>query len=219
MNVLIVAAIIVGVLALIGTIVVVALKAEKKRSEALQAAAERMKFTFSRKGDPNLLDRLKNFHLFSQGHSKKIANVLMGKAGALDVAVFDYAYTTGGGKHSQHWRQTVIFFERDDMSLPKFTLRPENIFHKIGQVFGYKDIDFDSHPEFSKRYLLRGENEEAVRATFGEEARSFYESDLKLSTEAAGPQLIHYRSGKRVSPDQISEFIKQGVRVLTLFRK
>ena len=52
MNVLIVAAIIVGVLALIGTIVVVALKAEKKRSEALQAAAERMKFTFSRKGDP-----------------------------------------------------------------------------------------------------------------------------------------------------------------------
>ncbi len=178
-----------------------------------------MKFTFSQKGDPNLLDRLKGFHLFSQGHSKKIANVLMGKAGALDVAVFDYAYTTGGGKHSQHWRQTVIFFERDDMSLPKFTLRPENIFHKIGQVFGYKDIDFDSHPEFSKRYLLRGENEEAVRATFGDEARSFYESDLKLSTEAAGPQLIHYRSGKRVSPDQISEFIKQGVRVLTLFRK
>ena len=219
MPVLIVAAIIVGVLALIGTIVVVALKAEKKRSEALQAAAERMKFTFSRKGDPNLLDRLKNFHLFSQGHSKKIANVLMGKAGALDVAVFDYAYTTGGGKHSQHWRQTVIFFERDDMSLPKFTLRPENIFHKIGQVFGYKDIDFDSHQEFSKRYLLRGEDEEAVRTTFGEEARSFYESDLKLSTEAAGPQLIHYRSGKRVSPDHISEFIKQGVRVLTLFRK
>ena len=41
MNVLIVAAIVVGVLALIGTIIVVAiaLKLEKKRSEALQAAA------------------------------------------------------------------------------------------------------------------------------------------------------------------------------------
>ncbi len=218
MTVLIVAAI-VGTLALIGTIVVIALKIEKKRSEALQAAAERMKFTFSRKGDPDLLDRLKGLHLFSQGHSKKIANALVGKAGALDVAVFDYAYTTGGGKHSQRWRQTVILFESDDMALPKFTLRPENIFHKIGQVFGYKDIDFDSHPEFSKRYLLKGENEEAVRATFGDKARSFYESDLKLSTEAAGPQLIHYRSGKRVTPDEISEFIKQGVRVLTLFRK
>ena len=39
MNVLIVAAIIVGMLALIGTIIVVALKIEKKRPEALQAAA------------------------------------------------------------------------------------------------------------------------------------------------------------------------------------
>ncbi len=219
MTVLIVAAIVVGVLALIGTIVVVALKIEKKRSEALQAAAERMKFTFARKGDPDLLDRLKGLHLFSQGHSKKITNVLVGKACTLDVAVFEYAYTTGGGQHSQRWRQTVILFESDDMDLPEFTLRPENVFHKIGQVFGYKDIDFDSHPEFSKRYLLRGENEEAVRATFGDKARSFYESDLKLSTEAAGQQLIHYRSGKRVSPDQISEFIEQGVRVLTLFRK
>ena len=38
MNALIVAAIVVGMLALIATIVVVALKAEKKRSEALQAA-------------------------------------------------------------------------------------------------------------------------------------------------------------------------------------
>ncbi len=39
MNALIVAAIVVGVLGLIGTIIVVALKAEKKRSEALRAAA------------------------------------------------------------------------------------------------------------------------------------------------------------------------------------
>ena len=38
MNALIVAAIVVGMLALIGTIIVVALKVEKKRSEALQAA-------------------------------------------------------------------------------------------------------------------------------------------------------------------------------------
>ena len=116
MTVLIVVAIVVGALALIGTIIVVARKIEKNCSEALQAAAERMKFTFSRKGDTDLLDRLKRFHLFSQGHAKKITNVLMGKAGALDVALFDYAYTTGG---RQHWRQTVILFESDDMGLPK----------------------------------------------------------------------------------------------------
>ena len=211
--------IVVAAVALVGAIIFAAHQFEKKRAEALQAAANSMRFTYSQKAEPGLLERLKHFHLFSQGHSKKIKNVLRGEAGDLDVSVFDYSYRTGGGKHSRHWNQTVILFESDDMRLPQFTLRPEHVFHKIGQVFGYQDIDFDSHPEFSKRYLLKGENEESVRWLFGDDALSFYESDRTLSTEAAGRQLIHYRSGKRVNPEQIQEFITQGVRVLTLFRK
>jgi hypothetical protein len=211
--------IVVAVVALVGTIIFVAHQFEKQRAEALQAAANDMRFTFSRKAEPDLLDRLKHFHLFSQGHSKKIRYVLRGDAGDLAVSVFEYSYRTGGGQHSHHWSQTVILFESDEMRLPQFTLRPEHVFHKIGQVFGYQDIDFDSHPEFSKRYLLKGENEESVRWLFGDDALSFYESDRKLSTEAAGRQLIHYRSDKRVKPEQIQEFITQGVRVLTLFRK
>ena len=189
------------------------------RGEALQSAASSMKFTFLPKADPRLVDRLEHFHLFSQGRRKKITNVLQGRAGDIDVAVFDYRYVTGGGQHSRSWHQTVILFESDKMRLPNFTLRPEKLFHKIGQVFGYQDIDFEAHREFSKRYLLRAENESDVRRTFSTDVLSFYESDQKLSTEAAARQLIHYRAAKRVPPDEIAEFIKQGVRVLTLFRK
>ena len=189
------------------------------RGEALQKAAAGMKFTFQPQADPRLVDRLEHFHLFSQGRRKKITNVLQGRAGEIDVSIFDYRYVTGGGQHSRRWHQTVISFESDAMRLPSFTLRPENLFHKIGQVFGYQDIDFDSHPEFSKRYLLKAENESDVRHAFGTDVLSFYESDQKLSTEAAGRQLIHYRAAKRVPPNEIAEFIKRGVRVLTLFRK
>ena len=190
-----------------------------RRGEALQEAASGMKFTFQPKADPRLVGRLEHFHLFSQGRRQKITNVLQGRAGDIDVSVFDYRYVTGGGQNSRSWNQTVILFESDEMRLPNFTLRPENLFHKIGQVFGYQDIDFDSHPEFSKRYLLRGENESDARHTFSTDVLSFYESDQKLSTEAAGRQLIHYRAAKRIPPDEIAQFIKQGVRVLTLFRK
>ena len=136
----------------------------------------------------------------------------------MDVFVFDYRYTTGGGNNSHTWRQTVILFESDQMQLPKFALRPENVFHKIGQVFGYQDIDFHSHPEFSKRYLLRGESEGDIREIFSSEVRSFYETDGKLSTEAAGKQLIHYRAGKRVDPEKLTDLIREGVKVLTLLR-
>ena len=203
----------------IGVVAVILYAQRGRRGEALQAAAAGMKFTFQPKADPRLVDRLEHFHLFSQGRRKRIVNVLQGRAGDIDVSVFDYRYVTGGGQHSRSWRQTVILFESDEMRLPNFTLRPENLFHKIGQVFGYQDIDFDSHPEFSKRYLLKAENESDVRHAFGTDVLSFYESDQKLSTEAAGRQLIHYRAAKRVPPNEIAEFIKRGVRVLTLFRK
>ncbi len=211
--------IVVGVLSLIGVIIFIAIKQDKKRTEDLAAAAGRMNFTFSKEATPHLLRSLEHLHLFSQGHSKKIRNVFTGKAGDLDVSVFDYRYTTGGGKNSNTSRQTVILFESDQLTFPKFALRPENVFHKIGQVFGYGDIDFATHEEFSKRYLLRGEDENAVRSTFNGEALSFYETDRTLSTEAHGRQLIHYRMRKRLKPEEIQTFIAEGVRVLTLLRR
>jgi len=33
---------------------------------------------------------------------------------------------------------------------------PESFFHRIGDVFGFKDIDFDEEPGFSGCYLLKG---------------------------------------------------------------
>ena len=211
--------IIVGILALVGVIIVIAIKRDKKRTEDLAAAAARMNFTFSKEASPHLLRTLEHLELFSRGRSKKIRNVLGGRAGDLDVSVFDYRYTTGGGKNSSTWRQTVMLFESDGLEFPQFALRPEHVFHKIGQLFGYQDIDFATHEEFSKRYLLRGKDEDAVRNTFSSEALSFYETDRTLSTEAQGRQLIHYRAAKRVGPESIQDFIAEGVRVLTLLRR
>ncbi|MEC9473853.1 MAG: hypothetical protein VX584_04130, partial [Actinomycetota bacterium] len=65
--------------------------------------------------------------------------------------------------------------DAEDLQLPTFVIRPENLFHKIGSTFGYQDIDFDAHPTFSKRYLLRGPDEEAIRNTFTDEFLSSYE--------------------------------------------
>lgn len=178
-----------------------------------------MNFSFSKKDDDNLRRRLDEFHLFSNGRRRKIRNVLSGKAGELDVRVFDYTYHTGGNNKSRAHRQTVMHFEGDQLDLPRFALRPERLYHRIGQVFGYQDIDFDTNPKFSASYLLRGEDERSVRDLFSDEALTFYEGSEKLSTEAAGRHLIHYRARKRVKPNALEEFIKQGVRVLTLFHR
>jgi hypothetical protein len=90
-----------------------------------------MKFTFSPEDGPALRGRLAGFHLFSQGRSRKIRNVLRGRAGDTDVLMLDYRYTTGSGKNSHTWEQTVMVFESAGAHFPDFSLRPEHIFHKL----------------------------------------------------------------------------------------
>jgi len=82
--------------------------------------------------------------------------------------------------------------------LPSFILRPENLFHKIGESFGYRDIDFDSHPVFSKQYLLRAADEQACRGLFTKGILDHYDQRAGLSTEGDGDSLLFYRASKRV---------------------
>src|SRR2546422_3151571 len=48
--------------------------------------------------------------------------------------------------------------------LPTFMLTPEDLRAKLAVLFGGQDVDFDDSPEFSRRYRLRGTDEDAVRA-------------------------------------------------------
>jgi hypothetical protein len=203
-------------IALIVTVVVVSNYLENKRTTAMQQVADTMGLTFQGKANGQTLPLFSGFHLFSQGHGKRIVNLMQGEANDIALKIFDYKYTTGGGKNAQHWTQTVISFWSPALDLPAFSLRPETIFHKIGALFGYQDINFETHPDFSKCYLLRGKQEEAIRALFREEVLLYYEEHRGLSTEGSGPQLVFYRAGKPVKPEDIRAFMEQGFEVLAL---
>jgi hypothetical protein len=190
----------------------------KRRAQALQAMAAALSFTFTARGDDMLIGELSEFHLFSQGYRRRISNVLQGKFNLMPVTVMDYKYTTGGGKSSHTWVQTVLVFDSDKLQLPRFLLRPENLFDKIGSAFGYKDINFDNAPVFSKKYLLRGENEAAIRNTFNAGILQYYEQHPGLSTEADGKKLIYSRTSKVVPPDKIQAFLQEGYDAFGLFK-
>ena len=135
----------------------------------------------------------------------------------LEVGIFEYQYTIGSGRHRRTVRQSVIYFRSPELNLPQFALRPENLFHNIGGVFGYQDIDFDSHPQFSKKYLLRGNDEQKVRELFATEVLGFFEGQDGISTKGGGDQLIFYRLGKRIKPEDVRPFIEEGLEVFRLF--
>ena len=162
---------------------------------------------------------LHTFPLFSKGHNRKISNVIKGDTEAIDIFVFDYEYTTGHGNSRNTSRQTVMLFRTADLRLPSFALRPENVFHKIGNLFGYQDIDFEQAQDFSSRYLLKGQDEAAVRDLFTQNVLFTYEQNQGWCTEGDDDTLVVYRASKRVAPDDIPMFMDDGISLFALFKK
>ena len=201
----------------VGLLILIFWRKGKKRTEQFALISAELKLNFFPKGTTSLFERLKPFHLFSKGWSRKIKNLMEGEANKVELAIFDYQYTTHGGQHPQTHRQSLLFIRSPKLNLPDFSLRPENVFHKIGSAFGDKDIDFETHPIFSKSYLLRGDNEAAIRGLFNNELLNFIQSQQKISIEGSGDQLIFYRNKNRVKPEEVESFMEEGFQVFGQF--
>jgi hypothetical protein len=205
---------IVGTLALVGGIFVFTMQLEKQRTEALAAASQAMGFTYEPDGDLETMKGFGDLPLYGRGHSKRVKNVMSGRTGDHDVKLFDYRYTTGGGKSSHTWNQTVALFPQGGEGLPDLLLAPENVFHKIGAVFGYQDIDFDSSPDFSSHYLLRGPDEMAIRSAFSADALAFFGQRQGWHVEVAAGTVGIYRSDKRCKPENLRTLLDEAQGVL-----
>lgn len=191
-------------------------KKERERTEAFAAVANELSFEFLPTDQPTLTASLGHFHLFSQGHSKYLWNLLRGSAFGLELSIFDYRYITGSGKHQSTWVQSVFCARKPGMNLPVFCLRPESIWHKIGAWLGASDINFDSHPEFSRKYLLKGPDEAAIRKSFTTSVLNALDPTAGLSIEANGDTMVFYKY-VRLEPAHVSAFMGEGLEMLKLF--
>jgi hypothetical protein len=207
-----------GFIGLIVAIFAVSFVMDRRRRRQMAELAARLHMSYAEEDSGAFMHELAGFQLFSHGRSRKITNIIRGASGGLDVAMFDYRYTTGSGKHSHTHSQSVLAFFTGQLVLPRFCLRPEQFFDKIGQVFGCDDIDFPSHPGFSGRYLLKGENEEQIRTMFSAQVLQYFEGQSGLSVEGAGSVLIFYRAGRKLPVKGMEAFLKEGFTVFGLFK-
>jgi hypothetical protein len=192
---------------------------ERERTQALQPLAATLGWSFAPNAPLNMIAGLERFTLFSQGHRKEIKNFMYGDAQGVKAAVFDYIYVTGSGKNQQTHFQTVVYLEPANLNLPMFALRPEHFFHRIISALGYQDIDFGQRPEFSKQYLLRGQDELAIRQTFNNRVLAFFESYPGTCVDAGGNQLFVYRAGYRFQPHEVEGYVGLGLQAMNLLRQ
>ena len=208
---------IIGIFAVVGAAFIVHTYLEKRRREALSRMALRLGFSFA----PNSQETPREAHgqlpLFTRGHSQAARNVMEGVASGHPARIFDYQYTVGSGKHSSTHRQTVVAFYLAGNLLPEFSMEPEHIFHRIGEAFGYKDIDFTHHPEFSRSYFLRGKDEQAIRTLFQPSLLTLFSREKSWNVEGGGDRLIVYQWSKRAKPEEIGRFLEDTTRIAELF--
>ena len=198
-------------------IIMIVIRIERIRRAALKEKAMTLGFSYTPKAGVSEIISAQEFHLFNIGHNRKIKNMMQRTSDGMETRIYDYQYTTGGGQSSHTHIQTIFQFQSERLRLPSFILRPENVFHKIGQSFGYQDIDFESFPEFSDRYLLRGNDEALIRKLFNQEVITFFKSEKGIVVEGNNHVLIAYRTHKRVKPDDLFECYEKMRQIFSLF--
>ena len=156
--------------------------------------------------------------LFKRGKSGRVSNLLYKNDGYGTLFVLDYVCDSEDedGSRKDGWPRTVALFPFS-RNLPYFQLYPENLGHKIKQLFGCQDIDFADSPEFSRQYLLRGPDEAAVRKVFSVEARNMLSGMPGWHVEGSGEWLAVYKGAGRQRPENYQDYIKQAGDISSVF--
>lgn len=201
--------IIVGMALVIGVIIYLVRQYEQKRTAGLTEIFRDLSFR------PVEQIPIPDFRITSKGHSRKTRNCFEGRAGGLDLMIFDYRYTVGGGKNQHTYQFTLAMTETN---LPVFQLYKEGLFQKIADKFSKADIDFEGYPIFSDKYVLKGDDEQAVRNLFSPEVLLHFEN-AEWCAESNGSQLVFWKHNKRIKPEHMNEFLNAVKPSFKLFVK
>ena len=188
-------------------------RATKRHSDAMRTIAHGLSLKFNPEGHAELHESLKRFHLATLGPDSTMTNLMYGQRDGTDIAIFEYEYPRG---KNNTIRQSVVWMQRRGTRMTEFSLRPEGVWNQLGGWSGHGDINFTSHPNFSRDYLLRGDDEEAIRELFTDEVLNFYESHPELITEGEGNKLLFYREAVVVNPENLRTFLNEALTVRAL---
>lgn len=178
----------------------------KRRNDLKQLAAS-MGLLFSPDGPS--LDELEasGMDVLRVGYSRKAKNLIEVPFGKGTIRVFDYRYTTGGGRHSHTHNFTLALIAASD--IPEFDLKPESFIYKLGEMIGFKDIDLPAFPEFSQKYRLTGPDEHAVHLFFTPARAVWFEQNQGLHVQGGRGGLLYIYKDGRLPASDWGSFIEE----------
>lgn len=211
-------AMMVGFLVLVGLGIWLFVKHEKKRTAQWEQIAQRIGADFE-VYDTSQSDF--KFKLFEKGEKKKMKNHLRWESDGIVVHLSDYQYVTysysSRGRTATTHRQTICVIEKSNLDFPATFLRKSvTLIDWVGGKIGFQDIDFPEDEEFSKSFILKGD-EVRTRNMFSQDTRmTFCNNKDKFKTFESAGNAILINFGKRKPPENYNELVSFAMSVYYL---
>lgn len=196
-------------LGVVAIVVALAFYFNWRRRKDLEELAVSMGLEYSPEG-PELHElEASGLEIFRLGRGRKASNLIKVRGSAGDLRVFDYRYTTGGGKSSQTHSFTLALIGGVRCQVPQFELKPETFLYKIGEAIGFKDIDLPAFPEFSDKYRLTGPDEAAVHMFFTPRRAAWFEANQGLWAQGAPSHVVFFKRTGHLPVSAWQPFIEE----------
>ena len=164
---------------------------------------------------------LKKFHFFEIRPIERKYNCLKGSFEGLDVSweIADVTFNEGQAFTAETFNTTMMVLKLNK-KIPVFAMEKEGvlgkIFDRVVALTGYKDINFEMYPGFSKKFLLMGNSETEIRSFFTDEIIRFFENHQIYHLESNGEALFIFDKIKLARTDETIAFIDYAEELATL---
>ena len=190
------------------------------RQNRLKNLANEKDYRFNHEVDWNT-SYLKQFHFFEIRPIERKSNSLIGQFDDTGVSlqISDVTFNEGDAFSAETFNTTLIVLKLNK-KIPVFTMEKEGLFEKIFDrvmaLTGYKDIDFEMYPDFSRKFLITGKNESEIRSFFSKELVEFFGKNQIYHVESNGEAIIIFDKIKLARTDETISLIDYSRRLVQL---
>jgi MFS superfamily sulfate permease-like transporter len=85
------------------------------------------------------------------------------------------------------------------IELPEMVLEKENVINRALELAGFGDIELEEFPAFSRKFVLQGPDEEAIRAFLTPALLRFLEEEDAFHIECTGREVLVFKTALRIS--------------------
>lgn len=186
---------------------------EKRRREDLIRLAQELGLELSWQlmpGDQNRFDR---FVLSKKGYRRKSGICLTAETDQTRMTIFDFDFETGQGKNKEIAHFVFTMCIDSQLQAPQLSLRPSTWGARLAEFVGRRDIDFPEDPEFSKTFVLRGPDEEAIKRFFTPSRRRAMLAYPEQNLEICDNTILIVRRNTRLDAKMVKSYMNETLRI------